>query len=342
MDETRLKKIFFPYSSVRKVQEDLIKDVQDTIEKKGNLIAHAPTGLGKTAATLAPVLASTIEDEDVSIFFLTSRHTQHHIALKTMSEIKKKYKVNFNASSIIGKKWMCAMPETAALYSKEFISYCKALRDDDQCEFYTNIGSRSKPSVECKKALKQISRISPADTGRIISVCKKEKLCPYEVALILAASSKVIVTDYFYMLDPFIRQIFLKKTGKSIENSIIIFDEAHNLPSRTRDLMTTKLTTFVMERAVKEAKKYRFEEAESYLREIKAIVEKIGEGLSENGEKLVEKDEFVENVNKVKDYDEISAALEFAADEVRENERASYIGSVALFMELWPGRRRRG
>jgi len=337
MDENFIKKIFFPYSSIRKSQEDLIKDVQDTVGKKAGLIAHAPTGLGKTAATLAPILAETIEKKDLTIFFLTSRHTQHNIVTKTLRQIKDKYKINFGAVSIIGKKWMCAMPETAALYSKEFASYCKALRDDDQCEFYSRTGSRSKPSFECKKAVQQISKSSPVETEKIISVCKKEKLCPYEVSLILASSAKIIVTDYFYVLNPLIRNIFLNKIGKNLENSIVIFDEAHNLPSRTRDLMTTKLSTFIIERAIKEAHKYRFGEVEMYLKEMNEALINLANNISTGEENLIPKDVFNEKINRINDYDEISAALEFAADEVRENEKSSYIGSVALFMEVWPG-----
>lgn len=337
MDNNYLKKLLFPYSSIRKSQENLVEDVVNTIRKKGQLIAHAPTGLGKTAATLAPILAETIDDEDITIFFLTSRHTQHQIVLKTLKQIKDKHKVNFGAVSIIGKKWMCAMPETAGLYSKEFISFCKALKNDNQCEFYLNLGSKSKPSVSCQKALKQISNISPAGTERIISICKKEKLCPYEVALMLASKAKVIVTDYFYLLDPFIKEIFLKKIGKTLDKSIIIFDEAHNLPARTRDLMTTKISTFILDRAIKEANKYRFDEAEEYLKEIRESIRKLAESLKEGNEMKIGKDLFTETVNQIKDYDEIAAALEFAADDVRESEKASYIGSVALFMELWPG-----
>jgi len=337
MEDNPRKNLLFPYSSIRKSQENLVNDVADIVEKKGQLIAHAPTGLGKTAATLAPILSHILKEEDTTVFFLTSRHTQHQIVLKTLKEIKDKHKINFNAVSIIGKKWMCAMPETASLFAKEFISFCKALRNDDQCEFYTNIGSRSKPSINCEKAIKQISNISPVDTDRIVSICKKEKLCPYEVALMLASKAKVIVTDYFYLLDPFIKEIFLKKIGKTLDKSIIIFDEAHNLPSRTRDLMTTKISTFIIERAIKEANKYRFDEAETYLNQMLDTMRGLAEEITEGSEMILDKDAFTEAINKIKDYDEIAAALEFAADEVRETERASYIGSVALFMELWPG-----
>lgn len=337
MDDSDIKRMLFPHPRIRKIQEDLLLDVAKAVGKKSNLIAHAPTGMGKTAATLAPCLAEALQKKDVTVFFLTSRHTQHQIAVRTLKQIKERHKADFSAVNIIGKKWMCAMPGTAGLYSKDFIAFCKALRDDNKCEFYSNIGTRTKPSVECQKAIRQISAVSPAETGRIISICSREKLCPYEMALLLASRSKVVVTDYFYLLDPFIRDIFMKKIGKTLENSILIFDEAHNIPSRTRDLMTTRLTSFMIDRAVKEAHKHRFEEVEMHLHEIKKVMDEIAGKINAGEEKLIEKESFAEKINKVKDYDEVMAALEFAADEVRESERASYIGSVALFMELWQG-----
>jgi DNA excision repair protein ERCC-2 len=337
MDEKHLKALLFPYSRIRKSQEDLVDDVRDAIKNKTCLIAHAPTGLGKTVATLSPALAETISKKDLTIFFLTSRHTQHSIVIKTLKQIREKYRLNFGAVSIIGKKWMCAQPDTNFLYTKEFVSFCKALRDDDKCEFYSNLGSRSKPSVECEKAIRQITAVSPVETKRIMSICSKEKVCPYEMSLLLAAKSKVIVTDYYYLIDPFIREIFMKRIGKNLEDSIIIFDEAHNLPARTRDLMTAKISTFILGNAIKEAKKYRFEESELYLSEMNSILEKLSKKMNPGNEKMIEKDVFVRMVEKIKDYDEISAALEFAADEVRENERSSYIGSVVMFMDLWRG-----
>ncbi len=336
MDEKLTKKFLFPHSEARPVQEDLISDAAAAAAERKSLIAHAPTGLGKTAATISPCLAEAMKSS-ATIFFLTSRHTQHQIALDTLRSIKEKYSLDFSAVSIIGRKWMCAMPETSSMYSKDFISFCKAMRDDNKCEFYANLGTRAKPSIECKKAADALSRVSPVDTKRIISICSREKVCPYEMALIAASSAKVIVTDYFYIIDPYIREIFLRKIGKKLEDSILIFDEAHNLPARTRDLMTTRISSFILDRAVKEAHKYRLEEAEFFLREIKSAVEKLASDLAEGQEKLVKKESFAEAVGKIKDYDEILAALEFAADDVREKERASYIGSAALFMKLWQG-----
>ena len=43
----KLKELLFPYKEVRKIQDELIEEVDKCIKLKKNLIIHAPTGLGK-------------------------------------------------------------------------------------------------------------------------------------------------------------------------------------------------------------------------------------------------------------------------------------------------------
>ncbi len=58
----------FPYNSVRKVQSELIKDVEAAFLKGKNLLVNAPTGLGKTAATLPTALSYALENNKVVFF----------------------------------------------------------------------------------------------------------------------------------------------------------------------------------------------------------------------------------------------------------------------------------
>ena len=96
---TYLKKFYFPYDSLRDVQKDLIKKVDQSLSDKSNLLVHAPTGLGKTAATLCPAIKHAIEN-DLTVFFLTSRHTQHLIAIETLQQIKEKFNTKIIATEI--------------------------------------------------------------------------------------------------------------------------------------------------------------------------------------------------------------------------------------------------
>ena len=81
--------VLFPHEQVRKVQKQMMDDVSEALEKQKHLVVHAPTGLGKTAATLSPALSLALQ-RDLTVFFLTSRHTQHKIVLDTLRAIKKK------------------------------------------------------------------------------------------------------------------------------------------------------------------------------------------------------------------------------------------------------------
>ena len=142
LTEIKTKTILFPHKKVRKNQDQLIKDIISVIKNKSRLIAHAPTGLGKTAASLAPALKWALKN-NLTIFFLTSRHTQHKIAIDTLKKIKQKYDLDFAVIDIIGKKHMCPVPGIEQLYSNEFSEYCKQQREEGKCEFHLNTKKKS-------------------------------------------------------------------------------------------------------------------------------------------------------------------------------------------------------
>ena len=80
---------FFPHEKIRGGQDELIKDLRKTFNEKKVLLAHAPTGLGKTASALSVALEVALEKKK-KVFFLTNRHTQHQIAINTLKDIQKK------------------------------------------------------------------------------------------------------------------------------------------------------------------------------------------------------------------------------------------------------------
>ncbi|MFO8016283.1 MAG: ATP-dependent DNA helicase [Candidatus Woesearchaeota archaeon] len=329
------KKFLFPHERVREIQEDLVKDADEAIRNRKHLIAHAPTGLGKTAATLGPALRHAI-DENLTVFFLTSRHTQHQIAVQTLEEIRKKHSINFNVADIIGKRWMCSMPGVEALYSKDFAEYCKSVREDNKCEFFTRTKKNSKLTPEAAKILEEIKSNGCCHTERLVEIAKHNKLCPYEMATALAADSRVVVADYFYIFNSMIRDSFLAKTNKELGKSIIIIDEGHNLPVRTRDLATERISNMALRRAINEAKKYGYDELVNHLSLIQDILNEYANDTSGN-ERLITKEDFMKRINRIKDYEELTADLDFAGDDIREQQQKSQVAGVAKFLDSWKG-----
>ncbi len=324
----------FPYSEERQIQNEMIKSVKECLEQKKNLIVHAPTGLGKTAAALVPALEYAIE-HDKTVFFLTSRHTQHRIAVDTLASIREKHKdkEEFAITDIIGKRWMCAQPKIEMLGSKEFREYCKTVRENYTCQYYVETRSKSnKPTAHAEDTVKKISK-KPLQVEELNALVKTEKMCPYEIATILAKKSRVVVADYFYMFNSSIRNTFLRKIERALEDVIIIVDEGHNLPDRVREMLTEKLNSYMLERALKEAKKYKFDTILQYIVDIQDILNRLGDGVRD--EKKVSKDDFNSGLNKIGEREEIIHNMMLAAEEIRDKQRISFVGSVAGFIMRW-------
>ncbi len=326
----------FPHFKIRKIQDELVKDIYKSIKNKENLIVHAPTGLGKTAAALGPALKHAIKNKN-TVFFLTSRHTQHKIAIETLKQIKKKYNENFNAVSIIGKKWMCPVPNIKDLYSSEFADYCKKAREENQCEFYNNTRKKSKLTVNAKKVFENLLKINPCDTEKVVDLCKDEKLCPYELSRELAAMSSVIIGDYYYIFNPKIKENLFSKTDIKIEDTILIVDEAHNLPSRIKDLASSRLTNLMIKRAINEAKKNHYNDIVENLTRIQEFLVTQAESLKNNQEKLIKKENLINFINKEIEYEQLISDLEYIGDEIREKQKQSYVASISNFLDSWLG-----
>lgn len=335
-----LKEILFPHEKIRNVQDTVIFDAYNAIQNKKCLIMHAPTGIGKTASVLAPALSFAL-DKDITVFFLTSRQTQHWIAIETLKQIKKRYNVDFGVADMIGKKWMC-MQEVTALNSLDFFDYCKKLREQNQCEFYINTRMASRrATILAEKNLSELKVIGPLHVGEVIEHCKKPKLCPYEMISMLAKDAKIIISDYNSIFNISIRDSLFGRANKKLEDSIIIVDEGHNLPARARELLTAKISTLIIDRAIKEANKQEFFSALSILKELKDIINDLGIDLNFNKEeKLIRKYELIDRINEKRAYDGIIAELSFIGDLIKERQKQSYVASIARFLEAWPNQDR--
>jgi DNA excision repair protein ERCC-2 len=337
VSDEKKNELLFPFPIVREEQNKLLLLTEAIIENKKNIIVHAPTGLGKTAATLSPALAVAIKN-DLTILFLTSRHTQHKIAIETLKLIKEQYGKNFASVSIIGKKWMCLQPGIETLYNSDFVDYCRRLKEEGKCEFYKNCRkTQAKFTDKASSLLKAIEKASPLTTEEVIRYSDNEKMCPYEISLGLAKNAKVIITDYYYLFHPDIGDNFLTKINKEIDKLIVIIDEAHNLPYRLKDLASEYLTTTVLLRAIKEARKYGYDQTIEILQEILRIINELSEGMKENSEKIVKKDDFMKQLSITYDYDQIIEDFQLMADAIREQQKQSYMGSIARFLKMWQG-----
>ncbi len=370
----KVEQLLFPHKEIRDIQDVLIKKVDEVIKNKTHLIAHAPTGLGKTAAALSPALTHILkpENKNLTIFFLTSRHTQHKIVIETLKKINDKFNLNIQGVSIIGKKHLCLQPNIDRLPSKEFTEFCKVLKEDNKCQFFSNMKKEGTLSIETEHTLSilKTQHQGISTTEDIIEKSVERALCPYEISMLLSKEARVIITDYHYIFNPDIRTNFFKRINKELKDCLIIVDEAHNLPSRVKDLASEFLSNITLRRAIAEAKKFHHDEILHELEQINDIFEKYAKGLIvddgrnkneikvptlasftdasaltnnkfnnefSTSEKYISKEDFIFQIKRIKDYDEFVSELVFIGNAIREEQQYSYVGSVANFLNAWLG-----
>ena len=85
---------------------------------------------------------------------------------------------------------------------------------------------------------------------------KKEGLCPYELNKTFIERAMVVTAPYIYLFDSGLRHHFLDWMGASLEDIVVIVDEAHNLPNYARDLVSAELSMISLDRAAAEAREF--------------------------------------------------------------------------------------
>ncbi len=330
----------FPHEKLRPGQDELVKDLEQAFSSKKILIAHAPTGMGKTASALSVALHTAITEKK-KVFFLTNRHTQHKIAVDTLKLMQKKSGQEIQVVDLIGKKWMCNQ-EVAGLFSTEFNEYCKSVVEKGECEFYNNVKNKKKElSMEVKLALRELKLKEPLHNEELKNFCHERRLCSYETALLLAKSAQVLIGDYYYLFNPFVSQTILQKMELEMQNIILILDEGHNLPGRVADMLSSVLTSTMLKNGIYEAKKFGYGGVIGWLQELNRIINTLADfpvsASVHEKEKKVSMGDFIEAVKKVVNYEQLLEELELAADEVRQKQRKSYLGGIAAFLGSWKG-----
>ncbi len=324
---------FFPHSNIRPGQDKFLEDLSAAFEEKKIMIAHAPTGLGKTACALAAAVKVALEHKK-KIFFLTNRHTQHRIAVETILKIKQKSNKELSVVDMIGKRWMCSQ-EIAGLYGKDFMDFCKTVVERGECEFYTRVHQPNKTlTVEAKQIIQQLKMRGPLHSEELVAIAQEEKCCGYELSLALAKNAEVIIGDYNYVFNHFVQQTLFNRLGIQLEDIILIVDEGHNLPGRVAEMLSSSLTSIMLKNSLHEAKRFSLHGMEKWLEGLQEILVDLQVNLSEEG-KLVTREEIMQKIEKIVGYEKLIEELELAGEEIRKKQRKSFLGGVAGFLQQW-------
>lgn len=275
---------YFPYDEVREGQKDLIKDVTLTFNENKHLLAYAPTGIGKTVGVLGPAIKKA-KDTGRKVFFLTSKQSQHHIAIETIRHIKDKFGLDLKAIDVISKQNMCPR-DISKEHPVVFNEFCKLEQKTNTCKYY------SKHDKDLLKKLTdhilhvdELSRLA-ADAG----------VCPHRVALEAGAMADVIICDYNYIFSD-ISETVLNAMDLSLDDVILIVDEAHNLPDRIRAHLSMDLTMNRLDEALSESRGKA--QLVYFLKHIRTVVSEMMEGAEKGSEMLIDHRPFMDRIEGI-------------------------------------------
>ena len=121
----------------------------------------------------------------------------------------------------------------------------------------------------------------------------------------MAQQARVIVADYFHIFDLETQRILFSKLNKKLSKTIIIVDEAHNLPDRIRNDWTLKLNKFILKDVAEQFKENKKEDMEDLILSLnKGLTDFSSHKLGNENEVFVSKNEIVSLIenNIGKDY----------------------------------------
>ena len=162
---------------------------------------------------------------------------------------------------------------------------------DKRCNHFKN--SRSGELTTERAGLIRILTNNIPSTEEAMALTSS-RYCTYEMLMDAALHADVIVGDYFHIFG--MHEKFLKRSAKNLSDAIIIVDEAHNLSSRIRNHLSSRVSTRTCELAMKEAQAFTEYEVKSVVSEISSVISAMGKRLFNKKESFVEREEFIDKI----------------------------------------------
>lgn len=214
-----IKEIEFPFA-YREGQKNLAASVYRTIARKKKLFIQAPTGVGKTMATVFPAVKAVGEGLGEKIFYLTAKTITRTVAWQAFDTLKEQA-LRMKVLVLTAKEKTCFCEETVC--NPDACPYAKGHFDrvnDAVYELLTTSDEMSREILE--------------------EQAKKWNVCPYEMSLDVSNWVDAIICDYNYAFDPNAHLHRFFGEGNSGEYLFLI-DEAHNLVERARTMYSADL-----------------------------------------------------------------------------------------------------
>jgi len=257
---------FFPYPRLRPGQMELIHAVTRCVEAGQHLCIEAPNGLGKTIGVLSGVL-SFLQQDNFSLIYVARTHKQ----LDRVMEELRSFSSSMGVSGVVvrGRYASCVNPLVARHKDGRAVSFiCSQLKALGRCQYYQMFLNRLNADAGFFRSLYEL----PLTGMELRHKCLQEHVCPYEVSKLLLPHVAVVATTYHTLFDPDNLSVFLEAYNRPLSKTILVLDEAHNLPKIAVELASAKLSLHIIRRAASEAERYLFSSVYQFTSALEQVI----------------------------------------------------------------------
>ncbi|GAB3653223.1 helicase C-terminal domain-containing protein [Ramlibacter alkalitolerans] len=210
----------FPHASFRQGQRELAEAVYKGAATRRCVLAQAPTGIGKTVATLFAMLRAAPRYGLHKVFYLTAKSTGRQLALDAAALlVRGAGPARLRVVEITARDKACEHRDKACHGES-----CPLARG-----FYDRLPAARAQAIA-----------GPMDTATLRRIALAHEVCPYYLAQELVQWADLVVGDYNYYFDG--SALLHALTVANEWNVGVLADEAHNLVERARAMYSASLT----------------------------------------------------------------------------------------------------
>jgi len=237
----------FPYVAYEE-QKIYMESVIKACEESKNALLESPTGTGKTLSLLCSSLGwlntqrenpKYIRDSAPRIIYLSRTHSQ---LIQVVRELKK---TAYRPITVVlgSREQMCINDDARKAKGMKLDIACKQLRNMKKCPYAQNK----------KEKLPLLDR-ELMDIEDLKKFGKENGICPFFATRGAMGNSELLLLPYNYLLDPKIRTMY---SDLDFKNSVVIFDEAHNVSKVSEDVNSFEISIDKLGKCLEEVKRVK-------------------------------------------------------------------------------------
>lgn len=211
------------FPSLRPGQQGVADRLLAAIESHRTVLFQAPTGFGKTGLVLEAALESLRRGLFRRIVYLTGKSTGQLEVARQLAAL---------AGDPPGFRFRQIRNKGEHCINHEFHCF------PEVCRFLDGIEQRWTPAA-FRSVLNQVS-FNPS-LEEVREAGRRETVCPYEITRSSLPFQDLLLGDYNYLFAPGSRGVILDTPGFDPGETLLLIDEAHNLPGRAAEALSCAL-----------------------------------------------------------------------------------------------------